>query len=304
MYRFIVQRTLQSILTVIAVSIIVFLFMQAAGDPAALLIPEEATKEDLALMRAKLGLDRPLHEQYFHFMGNFWRGETIKSFRYYQPLLPLILDSLRLTLVLAGGSLIASVLIAVPLGTFAALKRGSTLDVLLRVIAVFGQSMPSFWVAMLLMLFFAVQLPIFPVSGVGLANIILPGATLSFFQIAILMRLFRSELLDALHEDYVRTARAKGLQEPKVIYSHVFKNAFLPVLTMTGLQLSNLVLGAVVVEPIFAWPGLGYLMVNSVFQRDYPVVVGGTIIAGVIVTAVNLIVDILYGVLDPRIRIA
>jgi peptide/nickel transport system permease protein len=163
--------------------------------------------------------------------------------------------------------------------------------------------MPSFWVAMLLMMLISVKLQWLPVSGIGVKNAILPMFTLAFFQLAVLLRLVRSEMLEVLHQDYIRTARSKGLREPAVIVAHAFKNASIPVVTMAGLQISNLVLGAVVVEPIFAWPGLGYLMVNSVFLRDYPVVIVGTIMAAVIVCAVNLLVDLLYGFLDPRIRI-
>lgn len=302
MQKFIIQRTIQSFLTILIVSIVVFLLMHLSGDPAALLIPEEASLEDIAAMRNRLGLDRPLYEQYVYFMLDFWRSETIKSFRYHEPLLPLILDHLWRTLVLASGAVLLSVILAFPLGTLAALTRGSVLDVVIRIVAVIGQSMPSFWVAMLLILLFATQLQIFPVSGLGLKNAVLPMATLSFFQVALLLRLVRSEVLEAINQDYVRTARAKGLHEVIIVYRHILKNAALPVLTMTGLQLSNLVLGAVVVEPIFAWPGLGYLMVNSVFLRDYPLVVGGAIVAGVFVTCINLVVDVLYGALDPRIR--
>ncbi len=303
MSRFIAQRAIQAVITIIVVSIVVFLFVQVSGDPAALLVPEEASVEDIARMRTRLGLDRPLYVQYLLFMRDFWRGDIIRSFRYAQPLLPLILGSLRWTLVLAGGALLISVVLALPLGTIAALKRDSALDVFIRVVAVFGQSMPSFWVAMLLMLFIAVKLRLLPVSGLGVRNAILPMATLAFFQVAVLLRLFRSEMLEVMHQDYIRTARAKGLREAVVVSHHAFKNAALPVLTMAGLQLSSLVLGAVVVEPIFAWPGLGHLMVNSVFARDYPVVVGGAIVAAVVVTVVNLIVDVLYSALDPRIRV-
>lgn len=304
MHRFVIQRVLQGMATIIVVSIVVFLFVQISGDPAALLVPEEASLEDIARMRARLGLDRPLYIQYFYFMKGFLLGADVASFRYFQPVLPLVLQALQWTLVLAGGALFASVVLALPLGMIAALKRGSVLDVVIRIVAVFGQSMPSFWVAMLLMLFFAVKLQIFPVSGLGLQNAVLPMTTLAFFQVAVLMRLFRSEVLEVLHQDYVRTARAKGLREALIVSRHVLKNALLPVITMAGLQLSNLVLGAVVVEPIFAWPGLGHLMVNSVFLRDYPVVVGGAIVAGMLVTTVNLLVDILYGGLDPRIRVS
>jgi ABC-type dipeptide/oligopeptide/nickel transport system permease component len=164
--------------------------------------------------------------------------------------------------------------------------------------------MPSFWVAMLLMLFISVQLKLLPVSGLGVKNAILPIATLSFFQTALLLRLFRSEMLEVIHADYIRTARAKGLSQFVVVYAHAFKNAAIPVVTMAGLQLSGLIQGAVVVEPIFAWPGLGFVMVNSVFLRDFPVVVGGALIAAAMVAVVNLAVDVLYGFLDPRIRVS
>lgn len=303
MSQYIVQRVFQALITIIVVSIVVFLSVQLSGDPAALLVPEDATVDDIEDMRHRLGLDRPLHVQYLLFMRDFWRGDIIRSFRYPDPLLPLILGALRYTLVLAAGALLISIFIAIPLGTLAALRRDSGADVTIRVIAVFGQSMPSFWVAMLLMLFFAVRLQIFPVSGLGVKNAVLPIVTLAFFQVAVLLRLFRSEMLEILHQDYVRTARAKGLRERVVVMRHAFKNAALPVLTMAGLLLTGLILGAVVVEPIFAWPGLGHLMVNSVFARDYPVVVGGAIVAAVLVTLVNLVVDILYGYLDPRIRV-
>ena len=304
MLRFITHRALQALVTIVVVSIIVFVFVQVSGDPAALLVAETATVEDIANMRAQLGLDRPLHVQYIAFMLDFWRGKHIRSFRYDEPVLSLVLGAFRWTAVLAGGSLCLSVLIGIPLGAIAAVRRGGIVDLTIRVVAVFGQSMPSFWVAMLLMLFVAVKLQWLPVSGLGVKNAILPMVTLAFFQVAVLLRLFRSEMLEVIHQDYIRTARSKGLRESVVVWRHALKNALLPVLTFFGLQFSGLVLGAVVVEPIFAWPGLGFLLVNSVFLRDFPVVVGGTIIAAVLVTAVNLLVDILYGQLDPRIRLS
>jgi peptide/nickel transport system permease protein len=304
MYQFVIQRLLQALATIIVVSIVVFLFVHASGDPAALLLPEQATPEDIANLRAQLGLDRPLHIQYLVFMKDFWRGEALKSFRYNLPALPLVLGALRWTLALVCGAMFISVVLAIPLGTLAALKRGSLVDVMIRVVAVFGQSMPSFWVAMLLMLLFAVKFRVLPVSGLGFNHAILPMATLAFFQVAVLLRLFRSEMLEVIHQDYIRTAHSKGLREAIVVYRHAFKNAAIPVITMVGLQFAALVTGAVVTEPIFAWPGVGFLMVNSVFLKDYPVVVGAAIVAAVVVTMINLAVDILYGILDPRIRVS
>lgn len=304
MYQFVTQRLLQAVATVIVVSIVVFLFVHLSGDPAALLLPDQATPEDIARLRVQLGLDRPVPLQYLAFMRDFWRGEALKSFRYDLPVLPLVLGALRWTLALVGAAMLLAVVVAIPLGTVAALTRGSLLDVAIRVLAVFGQSMPSFWVAMMLMLFIAVKLKLLPVSGLGWKHAVLPIATLAFFQIAVLLRLFRSELLEVIHQDYIRTARAKGLRETAVVYRHAFKNTAIPVVTMVGLQFSTLVTGAVVTEPIFAWPGVGFLMVNSVFLRDYPVVVGAAMVAAIIVTTVNLGVDILYGLLDSRIRLS
>jgi peptide/nickel transport system permease protein len=298
MCRFIIQRLLQSAGIVVVVSLIVFLFVYASGDPAALLIPEQATPAEAAQYRQALGLDRPIYQQYFQFMGNFWFSDTVKSFRFRQPLLPLVMQHLQVTLILAGLTIVISSLIAVPLGIVSALRRGSGLDVGIRVVAVLGQSMPSFWVAMLLMLVLAVHLHLFPVSGLGVQNIVLPTLTLAFFQIAILLRLVRSEMLEVMGQDYVRTARAKGVSELGVTLRHALKNTAIPVITVMGLQFGALVQGAIVVEPIFAWPGLGWLLVEAIAARDFPVVVAGAIIAAVFVTVVNLSVDLLYGWLD------
>jgi peptide/nickel transport system permease protein len=303
MQRFVIQRLIQGIIIVVVVSLIVFTFVHVSGDPAALLVPEQATPEDVANYRKALGLDRPIYEQYLQFMGNFWLSDTVKSFRFQQPLLPLVLQHLQFTLILAGLTIVASALVAVPLGIVAALRRGSVMDVGIRVVAVMGQSMPSFWVAMLLMLILAVHLRLFPVSGLGVKNVVLPTITLAFFQMAVLLRLVRSEMLEVMSQDYIRTARAKGVPERWVTIRHALKNAAIPVITVMGLQFGALVQGAIVVEPIFAWPGLGWLLVESIAARDFPVVVAGAIVAAIFVTAVNLVVDILYGWLDPRIRV-
>jgi peptide/nickel transport system permease protein len=303
MHRFIIERLIQSVVIVVVVSVIVFLFAHASGDPAALLVPEQATAADTTNYRKALGLDRPIYEQYVQFMSHFWFSDTVKPFRFQQPLLPLVLQHLKFTLILAALTIVASSLLAVPLGIFSALRRGSVMDVGIRLVAVMGQSMPSFWVAMLLMLILAVHLRLFPVSGVGVKNIVLPAMTLAFFQMAVLLRLVRSEMLEVMGQEYVRTARAKGVPELWVTIRHGLKNAAIPVITVMGLQFGALVQGAIVVEPIFAWPGLGWLLVESIAARDFPVVVAGAIIAAVFVTLVNLIVDLLYGWLDPRIRV-
>jgi peptide/nickel transport system permease protein len=296
------RRLLQSALTVLAVSALVFAFMTMAGDPAILLLPPEAGTAELARFRQELGLDRPAHVRYLAFMTRFWYSDTVRSFRYSDPLLPLILGHLRWTLVLAGAAMALAV--ALPLGAWAARRRGRLADVLIRLVAVVGESVPSFVTAILLMFLLAVRFPLLPVAGLGVVHAVLPVATLTLFQLAVLLRLLRSELLDVLGQDYVRTARAKGIGEAAILSRHALRNALIPVVAMGGLLLNGLVVGAVVVEPIFAWPGLGWLLVQSVFARDYPVVVGGATIAAVVVALVNLAVDVLQVWIDPRIRTA
>jgi len=304
MTGFIGRRVAQGVLTIALVSAIVFIFMNVAGDPAILLLPPEANTRDIAQIRHALGLDRPLYVRYVSLMTGFWFNHQVKSFRYQDPLVPLILSHLERTLILAAASVTLSVSIAIPLGTLAALRRGSAVDAIVRVLTVLASSVPSFCSSIFLIYVFAVKLQLLPVFGLGVKNAVLPIAALSLFQVAILLRLFRSELLDVLTQDYIRTARAKGVPNRGTLVRHAFKNAAIPVLTMTGLLLNSLVLGAVVVEPIFAWPGMGWLLYQSVLGRDYPVVVGATMIAAIIIVFVNLATDILHVWFDPRIRVA
>jgi ABC-type dipeptide/oligopeptide/nickel transport system permease component len=302
MLPFVGRRLLQGIVTVFAASVIVFIFMNLAGDPAILLLPPEASPADVQRLRQTLGLDRPLHVQYLSFMTRFWYSDQIRSFRYTDKLLPLILTHLRWTLVLALSAIAISLAIGLPLGTIAARNRGRLPDVFIRILAVLGESVPAFVTAILLMFVFSVKLRILPVAGLGLPHAVLPVVTLVLLQVAVLMRLFRSELLEVFGQDYIRTARSKGLRERAVVTRHAFRNAAIPVLTMAGLLLNYLVLGAVVVEPIFAWPGLGWLIVQSVSARDYPVVVGGATVAAALVAVINLSVDVLQMLVDPRVR--
>ena len=304
MGAYIGRRLLQGALTVLAVSALVFGFMTMAGDPAILLLPPEAGTAELERFRRELGLDRPAHVRYVAFMTGFWSSDTVRSFRYSEPLVPLILGHLRWTLVLAAAAMTLALAVALPLGAWAARRLGRLADVLIRLVAVVGESVPSFVTAILLMFLLAVRFPLLPVAGLGVVHAVLPVATLTLFQLAVLLRLLRSELLDVLGQDYVRTARAKGVGEGAVLGRHALRNALIPVVAMAGLLLNGLVVGAVVVEPIFAWPGLGWLLVQSVFARDYPVVVGGATVAAIVVALVNLAVDVLQVWIDPRIRTA
>ena len=305
MQTFLIQRLITAVITVFVVSIVVFLFVQASGNAATMLISADVDSSAIPMLEEKLGLNDPLYIQYIRFMYDFLTvGDAVTSFVYYTPVLPMVLEALKWTMVLALGAITISISVAIPLGTLAAIKRGSFVDLIIRLVAVFGQSMPSFWVAMMLMLIVAVKLQWVPVSGTGVKEAILPMTVLSFYQLAVLLRLFRAEMLEVIHQDYVRTARAKGLKEWTVIFRHCMQNAALPVLTMAGIQLSQMMLGAIVIEPIFAWPGIGYLIVGGVMYRDYPIVVGGVMVAGFLVTSINLMVDLLYGRLDPRIRVS
>lgn len=304
MTRFIGRRLLQGLCTVLLVSVIVFTFMDLAGDPAILLLPPEANAQDVSQLRQALGLDRPLYVRYASLMLNFWTSGRVKSFRYQDRVLPLIVSHLGRSLILATASIVISVCLAIPLGALAALRRARAVDTVVRVLTVLASSIPSFCSSILLVYVFAVKLRLLPVYGIGVPNAVLPVVALSLFQVAILLRLFRSELLEVLAQDYLRTARAKGVPGRAVLARHAFKNAAIPVLTMTGLLLNSLVLGAVVVEPIFAWPGLGWLLFQSVIGRDYPVVVGATMIGAMVIILVNLSVDLVHVWFDPRIRVA
>jgi ABC-type dipeptide/oligopeptide/nickel transport system permease component len=295
---------MQAVLTMFAVSVMVFGFMSATGDASAILLPPEATDQDIADLRHKLGLDQPLPIQYLKFITNVWYGDTIRSFQFNTPVLPLVMHHLYFSLMLVAAAMTVSILVSVPLGALAAYRRNSVIDVGVRIVAVLGQSMPVFWVALLLILLFAVRLQILPVAGVGLANMILPTLSLSFFQVAVMTRLTRSELLEVLSQDYIRTARAKGLNESVVLGRHALKNAGIPIVTIMGLQLAGLMGGAVVTETIFAWPGIGWLLFESISARDFPVVVAGVLIAAMGVTLINLAIDIAYGYLDPRVRVS
>lgn len=304
MSRFIGRRLAQGVLTIVLVSAIVFTFMEFAGDPAILLLPPEANAKDVVQLRHALGLDRPVYVRYASFMANFWTSNRVKSFRYQDRILPLIGSHLARSLVLAVASIAVSVCVAIPLGALAAVTRGGAVDTVLRVATVFLSSVPTFCSSILLIYVFAVRLRLLPVYGIGAANAVLPVTSLALFQIAILLRLFRSELVSVLGQDYLRTARAKGVPQLAVLGRHALKNAVIPVVAMSGLLLNSLVLGAVVVEPIFAWPGIGWLLYQSVVGRDYPVVVGAAMVAAIVIILVNLAVDMVHLWADPRIRTA
>ena len=282
---------------------LVFAALRMSGDPAATMLPGDASVEELRALRHTLGLDQPLPMQYLHFLAGAITGDFGTSLRHQEPAMGLVLERLPATLELAFAALVLSVAVGVPLGIVAALRRGKLADMIAMAFAVVGQATPYFWMGIMLILVFAVELRWLPTSGRGgVDRLILPSITLGTHFMAVLARLTRTSMLEVLGQNYVVTARAKGLTERAVVLVHALKNAAVPIVTLIGLQFGTLLGGAVVTETIFAWPGVGRLAVQSIFVRDYPVVQAGVFVLALSFVAINLIVDLLYGWLDPRTR--
>ena len=308
MKRYLLRRFYAMLIILLCVSAITFSLMHLVpGDPAQIIAEkkygEEVTTATVELVRKEMGLDRPIFIQYFSWLRGIFQGDFGESFRTGLPVWDEIMNRLPATAELALAAILVSLIIAIPVGVISAVKQYSLLDNASMIGAMVGVSMPNFWLGLLLILFFSVHLEWLPVFGRGeLKHLILPALTLGTGMAAITTRLTRSSILEVLKQDYVRTARAKGLTETVVINSHVLKNSLIPVVTVVGLQFGALLEGAVVVEVIFAWPGIGRLLYDSIFARDYPVIQGCVFIIAMIYVTVNLLVDISYAWLDPRIR--
>jgi len=302
--RFVFSRVLQSLVALAILSVVVFILARATGDPLQLILPMSATPEDYADARRYLGLDRPYVEQYLSFVGRAVTGDFGNSLRARRPVIELIQERLPNSLRLAAFAMGISLAIAFPLGVLAAVKKGTGLDRTAQVIAVLGQSLPTFWVAIVLVEVVAGRLQWLPAGGStqGFASYILPGFTLGWFVVAGMMRLLRSGMLEVLDSEYVKLARVKGVVEHRVVWVHALKNALIPVVTFAGIYFSILVTTAIVVETVFAWPGLGRLAYEGISSRDFPVIQAVVLTTAAIVALVNLGVDCLYAVIDPRIR--
>jgi len=273
------------------------------GDPARVIAGLLATEEDVARLRVQLGLDQPLIVQYANFFGDLLRGDLGTSARTAQPVIAEVMARLPATMQLAVVSMLIAALVGIPIGVIAATRRNSLLDYVLSIITLFGVSMPVYWLGLMLIVIFAVQLQMLPAAGnENITSLILPSLTLAAFSIALIARMTRSSMLEVLHQDYVRTARAKGLRERGVIFRHALQNAFIPVITVLGLQFGTLLGGAVLTESVFGWPGIGLLMLDSIFARDYPVVQGVVFIFAALFICLNVAVDIVYAYIDPRIH--
>jgi peptide/nickel transport system permease protein len=305
MTTFLLARLAQSIVVILGVLFLVFIILQLTGDPARLMLSPQATLEDIERVRRQMGFDRPLPEQFLRFLGGAVRGDFGRSLRYTdQPALAIVVERFPATVELALATLAWSMPVALVLGLASAVRRASVSESVAMTTALLGQSMPSFWLGLMLILVFSVNLGLLPSSGRGtLSHLVLPALTLGGFFMARLTRLVRSGLLDVLGQDYVRTARAKGLAERIVVARHAFKNAAIPIVTILGLDVGTLLGGAVITETVFAWPGIGRLAIEAIAVRDFPVVQADVFFIALTFVAINLVVDVLYTWLDPRVRL-
>jgi ABC-type dipeptide/oligopeptide/nickel transport system permease component len=305
MIRFVLSRLGQSLIALAILSVVVFVLARFTGDPLHMIMPMSATEEDFANARRYLGLDRPYLEQYVTFVGRAVTGDFGTSIRARRPVNEILRERLPNSLKLALFAMTISLAMAFPLGILAAVNKGTGIDRAAQIISVLGQSLPSFWVAIILVEFVAGRLQWLPAGGnEGLASYVLPGFTLGWFVVAGLMRLLRSGMLEVLDSEYVKLARLKGVVERRVVWMHALKNALIPVVTFAGIYFSILVTTAIVVETVFAWPGIGRLAYEGISSRDFPVIQAVVLTTAAIVTVVNLAVDLLYAFIDPRIRYA
>ena len=307
MQRFLLRRLITTLVTLLAVSIIVFAMARVSGDPRDLLI-DDSQVGDIELFEAlgrQLGLDKPYYQQYGIFLKDLLKGDLGQSVKEQRPVVDAIKERIANTLLLGLAAFAFSVLTGVPLGILSSVKRGSILDQLSKVVALIGQSAPSFWLGIMFIFFFAVKLGWTPPSGKQEWNsIILPAVTLGWFFVAANLRLVRSAMLDVLDSEYIKLARAKGVSRNSIIWKHALKNALIPPLTFAGVSLGNLVTGSLVTETVFAWPGLGQAAIQAVWNNDYPMLQGVVIIFTLMYVAAALLVDVLYAYIDPRIRYA
>ncbi len=320
MFGYLLKRILQSILVLLCVSLVVFVMMVHSGDPVEMLLPPEATQQQVEELRHHLGLDRPFAVQYWTFLKNALRGDLGKSFVFNQPAVGLIVERIPATLELAVCAMALAVLMGIPAGMYAAVRPHSWPARAIMSGSLLGISLPGFWLGIILVLVFSVNLGWLPSSGRGetaelfglrlgfltldgLRHLILPALTIAVFQLALIVRLVRAGMIEVLLQDFVKFLRAKGLSQKRVIFVHTLKNILIPVVTIIGLQLGNIIAFAVVTESIFAWPGMGKLVIDSIHGLDRPVVLAYLLIVSLLFVFLNLLVDIIYTVLDPRIRL-
>ena len=301
--RFLAPRLLRALIAVWLVSTVVFGVMRLSGDPVPLLLPPDAPRSEIFRVRRELGLDRPLPVQYGVFLANALRGDFGRSIHYREPAFAVVRGYLRATAELGLTAFLLAAIVAVPVGLLSAVKRNSPIDHVAMAVALVGQAAPTFFLGILFILLLSLKADLFPTGGRGdWTHLALPALTLGAFAMASIARVTRSAVLEVLRADYIRTARAKGVAEWLVIVKHTLKNAALPIVTITGLQFGTLLGGAVVTETVFAWPGIGRLAIQSIYNRDYPIVQCAVFLSAIVFIVINFVIDLLYGVLDPRAR--
>ncbi|MCK6626467.1 MAG: ABC transporter permease [Anaerolineae bacterium] len=303
-FNYLLRRTLQALPLLFLASLVVFLLIHITpGDPVRLMLGEQASDEQVAAVRARMGLDRSLPEQYLSFIGRALQGDLGTSIRAVRPTVELIGLALPATLLLTAVALFLAVVIGLPVGILAALRPGSLFDNLALFLALLGQSIPSFWLGLTLISFIALRWRLLPTSGYGdWQHLVLPACSLAPFLAGLIIRITRTSFIEVLRQDYIRTAYAKGFALSPVVFRHALRNALLPIVTILGLQTGALLGGAVVTETVFGWPGVGQLAVNALSDRDYPVVQAVVLVSALIFISINLLVDLAYSILDPRIR--
>jgi peptide/nickel transport system permease protein len=300
---FVGLRLAQSLLVLFAVTLLSFVLVYATGDPARAMVPLDATAGDVEAMRRAFGLDQPIYVQYLRFLERAAAGDLGESLRYRTNALELVLERLPSTLLLATASVVLAVVVALPLGMLAASRRDGVLDVVTTGASILTLSTPTFWLGIVLILLFADQLRWLPASGTGSwRNLVLPAVTLAAPSVGLLTRLVRATMTEVLRQDYIRTARAKGLRWRSVYLKHALRNCLIPMITVVGLQFGSLLGGTVVIESVFAWPGIGFLLIQAISGRDLPLIRSAVLVIAVFFVLINLVVDLLYGYVDPRIR--
>lgn len=300
---FLLKRLAQIIPVLFIISFVIFALVYIAGNPVALMLPDDASQEEIDQLTVSLGLDRPFIVQYGNYLLHLMQGDFGDSFRYNTSALPLVLERLPATLELAVAALTLAVCVAIPLGIWSATKQNSPLDLIAAGGAVLGKAMPNFWLGIMLILLFSVTLGWLPVSGRGtFAHLLLPAITLATGIAAEMTRLLRSNMIEILSQDYIRTARSKGIRETLVVYKHALRNSLIPLVTITALQTSTVVGGTLITETVFSWPGIGQLLIQAVNTRDMAIVQACVFVIAFLVIAMNLLADVLYRFLDPRIK--
>lgn len=303
MKKYILKRIWQSLICLIGVTLIVFYMTRISGDPVLLMVPPEATQADIQAMRVSLGLDKPVYRQYATFLSQAVRLDLGKSIRWNRPTVDLFWERFPNTLTLALAAMALAVFLGIPMGILAAKGVGKWVDTVAKVFALLGQGMPVFWVGLILIIIFSVKLKVLPTSGIGgWQHLVMPAVTLGWFFAASFTRISRSAMLDVMDSEYIKMARIMGLRELAVVWKYGLKNAAIPILTLGAVNFAMLLNGAVVVETVFNWPGVGKLMLDGIFSRDFPLVQACVLFSSVFYIFINLVVDILYGYIDPRIR--